>query len=134
MKGKITSALGAVLLCSSLLSAQNQTAGEWNAVASALGKAGTMQPGDVYKISLPRFDLKVTAGGVTIAPGLALGSWVAFKKMGSDCMVMGDLVLTENEVNPVMSKLEQGGIEITAIHNHLLGESPHVMYMHIGGM
>jgi hypothetical protein len=91
-----------------------------------------MQPGDVY--SLPRFDLKVTAAGVPIAPGLALGSWVAFKKMGSDCMVMGDLVLTENEVNPVMTKLEQGGIEITAIHNHLLNESPHVMYMHIGGV
>jgi hypothetical protein len=133
-KREVSFLIGTVLLSSVFLSAQNQTAGEWDAVASAMGKAGLIQPGDVYKISLPRFDLHVKAGGVKIAPALALGAWVAFKKMGTDCMVMGDLVLTEDEVNPVMTKLEQGGIEITAIHNHLLGESPHIMYMHIGGM
>src|SRR5437868_3317505 len=90
-----------------------------------------MQPGDVYKVSLPRSDLQVTVGGVALKPALALGSWVAFKKMGNDAMVMGDLVLTEDEVTPVMTKLQEGGIEQTALHNHVLHESPRVMYMHI---
>jgi hypothetical protein len=82
---------------------------------------------------MPRKDLKVTKDGVTIAPGLALGSWAAFKKMGNETMLMGDLVLTEDELEPVMLKLQQGGIEQTAIHNHLLGETPHIIYMHIVG-
>ena len=82
---------------------------------------------------MPRGDLKVMVGDVQISPALALGSWVAFKKMGSGAMVMGDLVLTEKEVGPVMKKLGQGGINITALHNHLIGESPRVMYMHIDG-
>jgi biotin operon repressor len=69
-----------------------------------------------------------------VKAGLALGSWAAFKKMGDQAMLMGDLVLTEQEVEPVMKKLQQGGVEITALHNHLLGETPRVMYMHIGGM
>ena len=106
---------------------------DWNAVGQALGKAGSVQPGDVYKVSLPRSDLQVTAGGVSVKAALALGSWVAFKKMGNDTTVMGDLVLTEDEVAPVMTKLQQGGIEQTALHNHLLHESPRVMYMHISG-
>ena len=93
-----------------------------------------MQPGDVYKVSLPRSDLKVTVGGVELKPALALGSWVAFKKSGDMTMVMGDLVLTEDEVTPVMTKLEEGGVEPTALHNHVLHESPRVMYMHIHGM
>jgi hypothetical protein len=92
-----------------------------------------MQPGEVYKFALPRRDMKVVKEGVTVAPGLALGSWVAFKKMGNDAMVMGDLVLTEEEIEPVMLKLQQQGIEQTSIHNHLLGESPRVIYMHIAG-
>jgi hypothetical protein len=92
-----------------------------------------MQPGEVYKFALPRRDMKVVKEGVTVAPGLALGSWVAFKKMGNDAMVMGDLVLTEEEIQPVMLKLQQQGIEQTSIHNHLLGESPRVIYMHIAG-
>ncbi len=106
---------------------------DWKDVASALGKSGAVMPGGVYKVGLPRTDLQVTAEGVKIAPPLALGSWVAFTRMGSDGMVMGDLVLLETEVNPVMTKLQEGGIEITALHNHLLEETPHVMYMHIGG-
>ena len=97
---------------------------DWPAVEQALGKAGAMQPGDVYKFSLPRTDLQVTARGVAVQPALALGSWVAFKPMGDQAMVMGDLVLTENEVSPVMRALQQGGVEQTALHNHLLGESP----------
>ena len=100
----------------------------------ALGKAGAMQPGDVYKVSLPRSDLKITVGGVELKPALALGSWVAFKKTGDMTMVMGDLVLTEDEVTPVLTKLQEGGVEVTALHNHVLHESPRVMYMHIHAM
>jgi hypothetical protein len=103
-------------------------------VEQALGKAGSMQPGDVYKVSFPRSDLKVTAAGVEIKPALALGTWVAFKRMGEMAIVMGDLVLTENEVTPVLTKLQQGGVETTALHNHVLNESPRVMYMHIHAM
>ncbi len=112
---------------------QAQSAIDWQAVDQAMGKAGAMQPGDVYKFSLPRTDLQVTARGVQVQPALALGSWVAFKPMGDQAMVMGDLVLTEDEVNPVMLALQQGGVDQTAVHNHLLGESPRVMYMHIDG-
>jgi uncharacterized protein DUF1259 len=107
---------------------------DWKAVEQALGKAGSMQPGDVYKVSLPRSDLKVTVNGIELKPALALGSWVAFKKTGNMTMVMGDLVLTEDEVTPVLSKLQESGIEQTALHNHVLHESPRVMYMHIHAM
>ena len=115
--------------------AQQQPANnkEWQPVEAALGRGGQLQPGDVFKFAMPRKDLKVTKDGITIAPGLALGSWAAFKKMGRETMLMGDLVLTEDEVEPVMQKLQQQGIEQTAIHNHLLGETPHIIYMHIGG-
>ncbi|HKP12469.1 MAG TPA: DUF1259 domain-containing protein [Blastocatellia bacterium] len=110
---------------------QPQPADEWKGVERVMGKPGAVQPGGVYKLSFPRGDLKVTVKGVEIKPALALGSWVAFKKMGDEAMVMGDLVLTEDEVGPVMFKLQQGGIEQSALHNHVLGESPRVMYMHI---
>jgi hypothetical protein len=90
-----------------------------------------MQPGDVIKFSMPRKDLHVTLKGVDIKPALALGSWAAFKRDGGAAMVMGDLVLTEDEVQPVMKKLQESGIEETALHNHLMWESPRVMYMHI---
>ena len=96
-----------------------------------MGKSGAMQAGNVFKFSFPRSDLNVTARGVRIKPALALGSWVAFKKMGGQAMAMGDLVLSEDEVSPVMMKLQQEGIEQTALHNHVLNESPRVMYMHI---
>jgi hypothetical protein len=112
--------------------AQQTGTTDWKAVEQALGKAGSVQPGDVYKVSLPRSDLQVTVGGVQLKPALALGSWIAFKKMGDNAMVMGDLVLTEDEVTPVMTKLQEGGVEQTALHNHVLHESPRVMYMHIG--
>ena len=108
---------------------------EWAAVQQALGGKGTMQPGNVLKFSFPRSDLEVTAAGVRLKAPLALGSWVAFKRMGATAsattMVMGDLVLTEDEVEPVMLALQQNGVEQTAVHNHLLHESPRVMYMHI---
>src|ERR1041385_4600769 len=124
-----------LVIISSLSSAQQQVnTADWKAVEQALGKSGSMQPGDVYKVSLPRSDLKVTAGGVELKPALALGTWVAFKRMGDMTIVMGDLVLAENEVTPVLSKLQQGGVETTALHNHVLNESPRVMYMHIHAM
>jgi biotin operon repressor len=87
--------------------------------------------GDVLRFGMPRKDLHVMVRGTAIKPGLALGSWAAFKKMDRDAMVMGDLVLTEDEIEPVMRKLQEGGIEIAAIHNHLIGEQPRVLYMHI---
>ncbi len=92
-----------------------------------------MQPDGVFKFSMPRSDLNVTIGNVSVAPALALGSWVAFKNSGNESVAMGDLVLTEGEANVVMQKLQQGGIDQTALHNHLLGESPKVIYMHISG-
>jgi Domain of Unknown Function (DUF1259) len=107
---------------------------DWAAVDRAFGRPGAMQPGDVQKYSFPRADLRVTAAGVQVKPALALGSWVAFKAMADpsgEAMAMGDLVLLESEVAPVMSKLQAMGVEQTALHNHLQHESPSVMYLHI---
>ena len=105
---------------------------DWKQVGEALGKSGALQPDGAYKVGMPRGDLHVTAAGVPVKPALALGSWVAFKQVSdTEAMLMGDLVLLESEVEPVLTKLQQGGIEQTALHNHVLRESPHVMYMHI---
>ena len=106
---------------------------DWKQVELAIGKAGAVQSDGVYKIGLPRTDLHVKVGDVEVQPTLALGSWVAFRKLAVETIVMGDLVLTEDEVEPVMAKLQDGNIEITALHNHLLNENPRVMYMHIDG-
>src|SRR5207248_6772119 len=109
-------------------------ADEWQAqVGEALGKTGTPTPSGIYRVGLPRTDLKVTLDGVELKAGFALGSWLAFEKMGDQGMVMGDLVLTEAEVTPVMTKLAAGGIEVTALHNHLLRNKPFTMYMHVLG-
>lgn len=104
---------------------------DWTAVGKALGKDGTMQPGGIYKVSLPRTDLKVNLDGVPLKAGFALGSWVAFEPTGDTAMVMGDLVLTQSEVNPVLSRLEQDGFAVTGLHNHLLRSQPATMYMHV---
>jgi biotin operon repressor len=107
---------------------------DWqSAVAQALGKSGTASPDGTYRVGMPRTDLQVTLDGVRLKPGFALGSWAAFKPMGNEAMVMGDLVLTQDEVNPVMRQLEANGIEITALHNHLLRAEPMTLYMHILG-
>jgi hypothetical protein len=106
---------------------------DWNKVAAALGKSGSEMPGGVYRVGLPRTDLHVTLDGVELKPGFALGSWLAFRADGNDTMVMGDLVLTEAEITPVMTKLSEEGIEITALHNHLLRAQPPTYYMHILG-
>lgn len=105
----------------------------WNKVGTALGKSGTEMPGEVYRVGLPRTDLKVSLDGVEIRPTFAIGGWLAFKSMGADGMVMGDLVLTETEINPVMTKLFEGGLTVTAVHNHLLRAQPATFYMHIAG-
>src|SRR5690242_7359686 len=106
---------------------------DWSKVDQAIGKQGTDQPGGVRKFGLPRSDLKIAVDGVAIKPSLALGSWVAFQPAGAEAMVMGDLVLTDTEISPVMKRLIEGGLEISAIHNHLLRTSAPVFYMHIGG-
>jgi hypothetical protein len=91
------------------------------------------QPDGVRRYGFPRSDLKVQLDGVSIKPALALGSWLAFQPMGSEAVVMGDLVLTPSEVNPVMSRLLEGGVQVTAVHNHLLRSSPQTIYMHVRG-
>lgn len=106
---------------------------EWGKVAAALGKSGTEMPGDIYRVSLPRTDLHVTLDDVELKPGFALGGWLAFRPDGNRMMVMGDLVLTETEIAPVMTRLSEGGIEITALHNHLLRAQPPTFYMHVLG-
>jgi Domain of Unknown Function (DUF1259) len=98
----------------------------------ALGRSG-QKTGDVYKFSFPRTDLHVSVHGLAIKPGLALGSWAAFLGTDENATVMGDLVLLEEEVNPVMTKLRSAGFEITAVHNHLMEETPKVLYMHYMG-
>ena len=108
-----------------------QTARYWKPVEDALGRKGTPNPGGVLKFSFPRSDLRVVLNGVILKPALALGTWVAFKRIGDHVMVMGDLVLLDSEVAEVLGSLQQNGIEQTALHNHLVRESPHVMYMHI---
>lgn len=106
--------------------------GDWSRVEAALGRRGSPQPGGVMRFSFPRRDLQVTVDGVAIRPALALGSWVAFRRVGGGhTMVMGDLVLLDSEVNAVISALQQGGVEQSALHNHLLGASPNTMYLHV---
>src|SRR6266496_6062693 len=98
---------------------------EWmKSVGEALGKTGSAMPGGIYRVGLARSDLKVTLDGVEIKPALALGSWLAFTKQGKQGMVMGDLVLTANEVSPVLKALRDNGIEVTALHNHMLDDQP----------
>ena len=104
----------------------------WSKVDQAIGRPAAVTQ-DVHRYGFPRTDLNVTLDGVTIKPSLALGGWVAFKPMGSQAMVMGDLVLLETEIEPVMAKLIEGGLDITAVHNHLLRASPATFYMHVGG-
>ena len=106
---------------------------DWSKVDQAIGKKGSELPGGVHKYGLPRSDLSVTVDGIAIKPTLALGSWVAFQPTADGAMFMGDLVLLDTEISPVMKRLIDDGIEITAIHNHLIRTSIPVLYMHVGG-
>jgi hypothetical protein len=105
---------------------------DWQKVDAALGRTATVTA-DVHRYGFPRSDLAVTLDGVAIKPALALGGWVAFKPAHGGAMVMGDLVLTESEISPVMMKLIENGLDITAIHNHVLRGNPATFYMHVGG-
>ena len=106
---------------------------DWARVDSAMGRTGAMQPGDVRRYGMPRGDLKVTAAGVSIRPAFALGSWIAFKAHGDGAVAMGDLVLTHDELAPVLARLQEGGVQQTAIHHHIIQESPRIVYVHLHG-
>jgi hypothetical protein len=104
----------------------------WEGVEKVFAQKGKTQ-GDMYKLTFPRSDLSVRMGEVKVEPALALTSWIGFKKMGNGAMMMGDMVLLEREVAPVTEKLVAEGLDVTAIHNHLIGSQPVVMYLHFGG-
>lgn len=126
----MVAAAASLMLLSSLPAAAET---DWSKVDAVLGKKPAVT-GQVHRYGLPRSDLHVTLDGVIIKPGLALGGWAAFMPMGKDTMLMGDLVLTESEINPVMTKLLAEGLEVTAIHNHLLRATPPTFYMHVSGL
>lgn len=121
--------LTSVLVLPIAVSAQGLDASK---IDQALGRSG-QKLGDVYRVGFPRTDLHVAVNGVAVKPGLALGSWAAFSGSDETAMVMGDLVLLESELNPVMEKLRSSGFEISAIHNHLIEETPRVIYLHYMG-
>src|SRR3954451_4214922 len=123
-----------MIVCALLLAATGAHAQaiDWKEVDTAIGRSGTIS-GDVHRYGFPRSDLQVMVDGVAIKPALALGGWVAFMPMHTEAMVMGDLVLLDTEINPVMAKLLESGVDVTAVHNHLLRASPATYYMHVGG-
>jgi hypothetical protein len=121
-----------VAILTGFMTASLAQAVDWQAVETALGRKGVVQE-DMLKVTFPRSDLKVTVGEVPVESGLALTSWIAFKGTGKDAMMMGDLVLLDREVSPVIASLLAKGVEVTAIHNHILNESPAVKYLHFSG-
>jgi hypothetical protein len=127
---RIVMLAGALALVSSAAGAQQI---DWNKVDATFGRKAAAVAGDVHRYGFPRTDLNVTVDGVTIKPAFALGGWIALKPAHGGVMAMGDLVLLETEINPVLTKLIEGGLEITAIHNHVLRGSPATFYMHVGG-
>jgi hypothetical protein len=129
---RILKYLAVSLVAVSLSTAARSQDIDWQKVDDAMGRKAAVSS-DVHRYGFPRSDLSVTLDGVTIRPALALGGWVAFKPAHGGAMVMGDLVLLETEINPVMLKLIGGGLEITAVHNHVLRASPATFYMHVGG-
>src|SRR5204863_5302125 len=122
----------AMCVAATFVTATNAQEIDWKKVDEAIGRSAAVS-GDVHRYGFPRSDLQVTLDGVTIRPALALGGWAAFKSAHGGAMVMGDLVLLETEINPVMAKLIENGVEITAVHNHVLRGNPATFYMHIGG-
>src|SRR4029453_1191219 len=120
------------ILAASLNTAAQSQEIDWRKVDETFGRKAVVS-GDVHRYGFPRSDLSVTLDGVAIKPALALGGWVAFKPAHGGVMTMGDLVLLETEINPVMLKLIEGGMEISAVHNHVLRASPATFYMHVAG-
>lgn len=129
-RGHLLAVTMSVVACTTT-GAQTPRPVDWSAIAAAVGRPSVAQPGDVQRFNFPRSDLKVVASGVELRPSFALGGWIAMKAVPGGVMAMGDLVLTESEVAPVMARLQQGGISATAVHHHVLRESPRVMYMHV---
>ena len=129
----LLAALAALSLTTSFPGHAQEPEPPWKVVDEGLGRGGTTQPDGVRRYSFPRSDLQVQLDGVDIEPSLALGSWLAFQPMGEHVMVMGDLVLTHEEVNPVITELLDSGIKVSALHNHLLRSSPATMYLHVEG-
>src|SRR5215510_4303143 len=124
--------VGAILIAVASATAANAQEIDWQKVDAAMGRSAAVA-GDVHRCGFPRSDLQVTVDGVTIRPSLALGGWAALKPGHGGVMVMGDLVLLDTEIAPVMSKLIENGVEISAVHNHVLRGNPATYYMHIGG-
>lgn len=131
MKGRRVLVPCLLYLVAHLAVAQDASPG-WADVDKTLGRTGTVQ-NDVYKVTFPRTDLSVKIGDVSVQPGVALTSWIAMRPSGSDVVADGDLVLSSSEVDPVMSSLQEHSFEVTALHNHLIGEQPQVYYMHFYG-
>ena len=129
---RLTASLVPIALLAATVSARAAPI-DWSQVDQAFGKKGAEQAGGTHRYSFPRSDLKVTVDGVAIKPALALGGWLGFEPMADGALVMGDLVLTETEIEPVMTKLLASGIDVTALHNHLLRANPATYYMHVHG-
>ena len=115
----------------SLTAMAQQVPTDWKAVDTAMGRSSVVQAGDVHRFNMPRTDLKVSVDGVVLKPSFALGSWIAFKAVNDGVIAMGDLVLRDTELENVISRLQEAGIEQTAIHHHLIRESPRIIYMHV---
>jgi hypothetical protein len=131
-----TVGLVAMLLCAVAVAAGQEPKSNpaWEKVATAVGKKGDLSADGVYKVTFPRSDLKVTMHGAPVPVGMGLASWAAFTRLpDGKCMVMGDTVMLGSEVNPVIDALRAGGIEVVALHNHMLGEQPPIMFMHYQG-
>jgi uncharacterized protein DUF1259 len=129
---RLTASLAALLSLSRAPRAMAQVS-DWKAVETAIGRPAVTQPGDVHRFNFPRTDLQVVVGSLKLKPAFALGGWVAFAPRSNETVAMGDLVLTTEELSPVIRRLQQGGIEQTAIHHHLVGEAPRLLYVHIHG-
>ena len=124
--------LASISLCLGLSAPAMAAQTDWSIVDTVLTRTGAVS-GEVHRYGLPRSDLSVSLDGVALKPAFALGGWLAFEPMGDKAMMMGDLVLTESEINPVMSKLLAEGLQVTALHNHLLRANPPTFYMHVAG-
>src|SRR5262245_23566402 len=125
---RVTTPIAALGLLVALAGQSHADEIDWAKVDAALGKTASIQ-GDVHRYGLPRNDLHVAVDGVTIKPAFALGGWLGFEPITEGTLVMGDLVLTETEIEPVMTKLLSSGIDVTALHNHLLRANPATYYM-----
>jgi hypothetical protein len=128
-------AAAAVILAGHGARAEKAPAFDTAAIEQLTGAKGALDAKEgVFKVSLPRKDLAATAAGVKMTPGMGLTAWAAFTKAGAHTMVMGDIVLLEDQVNPVMSAALDAGLEVTALHNHFFWDTPKIMFMHVGGM